>query len=150
MEVAVGVGEMLTGSAVGACGRRGISVPKQKEKQVMGLKGRQSCGGAACQQLWCIRLQGHKGCTSVESLVFQGDNCSADRRQPCSEPAGPEPAAEQIEIDWANPLPQLTGHAKRLGLKAAPCPQSSGLTAGSTPPAGAWKEHSLSCLWATI
>lgn len=46
MEGAGGVGEMLTGSAAGACVRRGISVPKEKEKQVMGLKGRQSYGGS--------------------------------------------------------------------------------------------------------
>lgn len=41
-----GEGEMLTGSAVGACGRRGISVPKEKENQVMRSKGKQSCGGS--------------------------------------------------------------------------------------------------------
>lgn len=50
MEGDGGVGEMLMGSAMGAamgaCGRRGIYVPKEKEKQVMGLKGRQSCGGS--------------------------------------------------------------------------------------------------------
>lgn len=38
------VDEMLTRSAAGACGRRGISVPKEKERQVMVLKGKQSCG----------------------------------------------------------------------------------------------------------
>jgi len=38
------VGEILTGSAKGACVRKEISVPKEKEKQVIGLKGRQSCG----------------------------------------------------------------------------------------------------------
>lgn len=42
-----------------------------------------------------------------------------------------------------NPVPQLTGHAKRLGLKAAPGSHSSGLTAGSTLPAGVEKEPSL-------
>lgn len=41
MEGAGGVGEMQLGSAEGACGRRGISLPK--ENQVMGLKERQIC-----------------------------------------------------------------------------------------------------------
>lgn len=42
MEGAGGVGEMLIESAEGACGRRGISLPK--ENQLMGLKERQICG----------------------------------------------------------------------------------------------------------
>lgn len=46
MEGAGGVGEMLMGSAEGARGRRGIPVPNEKERQVVGLKGRQSCGGS--------------------------------------------------------------------------------------------------------
>lgn len=42
----LGIGEMLMRSAEGARYRRGISVPKEKGKQVLGLKGRQSCGGS--------------------------------------------------------------------------------------------------------
>lgn len=42
----LGIGEMLMRSAEGVRYRRGISVPKEKGKQVLGLKGRQSCGGS--------------------------------------------------------------------------------------------------------
>lgn len=41
----LGEGEMMS-PAEGSCCRRGNSVPKDKEKQVLGLKGRQSCGGS--------------------------------------------------------------------------------------------------------
>lgn len=47
MEEATGLGEILMGSAVGACGRRGISVSKAKQKQVMRSKGRQSLRGSS-------------------------------------------------------------------------------------------------------
>lgn len=51
-----------------------------------------------------------------------------------------------MQIDRANPMPQLPGHAMRVGFKAAPHSPSSGLTGGSAPTSRAWKEHRP---WAT-
>lgn len=41
----LGIGEIMK-TTEGSCCRRSISVPEEKEKQVLGLKETQSCGGS--------------------------------------------------------------------------------------------------------